>query len=268
MEILETKTDIGLIREKNEDSVIAVKHPRNKNIKLLIAADGMGGREHGEIASKYLTNSLSRWFSNKDIKTLNDTDKAEQLLRKYIKTLNTNLIKKYGEDRLGSTLTLALVNQKKTLILNTGDSRAYIYKNKSLVQVTEDDSDVWMYYKYGAVKKDHLRYFSNNSIITACIGICNELCTIETTIIENDYDIILLLTDGVTDNITDRKIKKVIRKGPPKEILTNIIKEAVYIDQHLRIPYVLKRKYLSNYVIPFKGRDNASGVIFIKEKAC
>ena len=265
MELLETQTDIGLIREKNEDVALCIRHPRNKNIKMLLVADGMGGRDHGEIAANYIASSLNRWFYNKDIKTLNDLEKTEQLLKKYIKTLNMSLIKKYGEDKVGTTLTLAIINSKKTLILNTGDSRAYVYLNKKLLQVTEDDSDVWMYYKYGGVKKDHLRYFSNNNIISACIGICKELCTISSITINNDYDMLLLLTDGVTDNITDRKIKQVIEKNDKKDILKKIIEEAVYVDQHLHIPLTLKRKYTANFVTPFPGRDNASGSIYIKE---
>ena len=264
MEILETKTDIGLIRDKNEDRVIAIKHPKNKNIKLLIVADGMGGRDCGEIASTYISDSISKWFTKKDIKTLNNTEETEKLLTKYIKKLNTDLIKKYGKDKLGTTLTLALVNKKKTLVLNTGDSRAYIYKNKKLIQVTEDDSDVWMYHKYGGIKKDYLRYFSNNNVISACIGICDELCTVTPTVIDNDYDMILLLTDGVTDIITDTKIKKLIRKTQKENLLTKIVNEAVNVDQKLHIPNSLKRKYTANYIVPFKGRDNASGAIFIK----
>ena len=134
MEVLDTKTDIGLIREQNEDVVLAIPHPDNSKIKLLIAADGMGGKEHGEIASKFVSYSLRKWFLNKDVKTLNDTHKSEQLLKRYIKVLNNNLIKDFGEDKLGTTLTLALINAKETLVLNTGDSRAYIYKDKKLIQ--------------------------------------------------------------------------------------------------------------------------------------
>ena len=264
MEILDTKTDIGLIREKNEDAVLSITHPKNKNIKLLIVADGMGGKSLGDVAANYVIMYLHKWFITKDIKLLNDNDKVIELLTKYIKTLNKNLIKKYGRDKLGTTLTLALINNKSTIFLNVGDSRGYIYKNKNLIQVTEDDSDVWMYHKFGGVKKDHLRFFSNNNVITACIGICDELCKVSATIIDNDYDMIFLLTDGVTDMITDTKIKTLIKKTKKEYLLNAIINEAVNVDQNLKVPLTLKRKYTANYVVPFKGRDNASGAIYIK----
>ena len=265
MEILQSKTDIGLIRNQNEDVVLALKHPKNKNIKLLVAADGMGGRAKGEVASNYVASSIEKWFLHKDVKTLNSIDKVEELLTRYIHKLNNDLIRKYGEDVLGTTLIVALINKKQTIILNVGDSRAYIYKKRKLIQVSEDDSDVWMYYKYGGVKKDHLRFFSNNNIVSACVGICKELCTVSVTVLENDYEMIFLLTDGVTDNITDRKIKTLIHKTPKNELLEKMIEEAVYKDQHFRIPFCLQRKYTANYVVPFPGRDNASGSIYIKE---
>lgn len=265
MEILQTKTDVGQIRDQNEDVVLALKHPKNKKIKLLLAADGMGGREKGEVAAAFVATHIEKWFQKKDIRTLNNTKKTEQLLTRYVKTLNTQLIKKYGEDHLGTTLIMALINKKETLFLNVGDSRGYIYRKRKLIQISEDDSDVWMYYKYGRVRKDHLRFFSNNSIVNACIGICKELCTITTTIIPNDYDMVFVLTDGVTDNIMDKKIRKIIRKTPKEYILSSLIYEAVYVDQKFHIPFRLKRKYTANYVIPFPGRDNASGAIYIKE---
>lgn len=265
MELMETKSDVGLIREENEDIAIAIAHPKNKKIKLLLVADGMGGRSHGEIASNYVADSIKKWFLKKSPTALKDIELMEKLLKRYIKTLNTNLIKEYGEDNLGTTLTVALVTIKSTLILNVGDSRAYIYRKKELIQITEDDSDVWLYYKYGSVKKDDLRYFSNNSIINACIGICKELCTVTAYTISNDYDILLLLTDGVTDMITDSKIKKLVKKTKKEFLLSKIIIEAVYIDQHLKVPISLKRKYLANYIVPFPGRDNATGSIYIKE---
>jgi serine/threonine protein phosphatase PrpC len=59
---------------------------------------------------------------------------------------------------------------------------------------------------------------------------------------------LLLLTDGVTDLITDKKLKKIIKKEESKDILKRIIHEALYVDQHLFIPFRLKKKYLSSYI--------------------
>lgn len=266
MELLQSRTDIGLVRENNEDVVLTLSHPKNKSIKLLLVADGMGGRIKGEEASQYVAGTVKNWFLKKDIKILSDTEKTRKLLEKYIKTINTQFIKKNGPDKMGTTLTFAIINKKNTLVGNVGDSRCYVYQNKELIQVTEDASNVWFYYQSGKVKKDDLRYFASNSIVTSCIGIYKELCNVTFHIIENDYDLIFLLTDGVTDNITDKKIKKIIRTVEPKYLLSSLIYEAVYVDQHLHIPSYLKKKYTENYVIPFPGRDNASGCIYIKEK--
>lgn len=265
MKLLQTQTDIGLIRNKNEDAVIAINHPKKKDIFLLAVADGMGGKEHGELASNYTINTINTWFKEKDPKTLNNTLKTVSLVEKLLYKINDEIIKKYGENHTGTTLSLAIINNNNTIIFNAGDSRVYMHKKKKLIQVTEDDSDVWFYYKYGACKKDDLRYFFNNNIITSCIGITNSLCKISSTIIDNDYDILLLFTDGVTDIITDKKINKLIKNSEKKKILANIINEAVNVDQNLHIPFRLKRKKYSKYILPFKGRDNASGAIYIKE---
>ena len=91
------------------------------------------------------------------------------------------------------------------------------------------------------------------------------MCKVSQYTVENDYDLTLLFTDGVTDIITDRKISKLIRKNDKRKILSSIINEAVNVDQHLKIPLRLKRKKYSKYILPFKGRDNATGAIYIKE---
>ena len=85
-------------------------------------------------------------------------------------------------------------------------------------------------------------------------------------IIENDYQILLLVSDGVTDMITDKKIKELIKKSKSEELLSNIINEAVNVDQNLSVPKKLEKKALSTYIVPFKGRDNATGAIYIKDE--
>lgn len=264
MELLDTRTDIGLIRDNNEDASLAINHPNSNHYKMLIVADGMGGKERGEYASNFVVEKLKEWFKKQDAKTLNNTKKLKEILIKYVKKLNDDIIKKCGPNRSGTTLTMAIVGKKKTLIANVGDSRGYIFKEQDLVQITQDDSDVWFYHRYANIDKEDLRFFSNNNIINACIGLSEELCTVTISVIENDYDMLILLTDGVTDLIKDKKIKKIIKSNSKEKVLEKIIHEAVYVDQHLNIPKRLKNKYLANYIVPFKGRDNATGAIYIK----
>ena len=263
--ILEARTDIGRIREKNEDVADCLEHPKDKSIKLLIVADGMGGKEHGEIAANFVVSSLVTWFQNKEVSDLNKVEETEKRLKSYIKSLNTKIIHRYGKNTIGTTLTMALVLKKETLIMNVGDSRAYLYRQKELIQITEDDADVWYYYKFQKVKKDDLRYFSNNNVINACIGIDPELCTPRGYRVPNNYEMLLLFSDGVTDMITDKKILKIIETTEPENILKTMIHEAVHVNQKLKVPLYLKRKIKTRYVVPFKGRDNASGVIWIKK---
>lgn len=265
MKIIQTETNIGLIRKNNEDVSLVVEHPKDKNILLLLVADGMGGKEHGEVAAAYTAHAIEKWFKGKTIASLKKLDKLEDQLTNIIEKTSNEIIEKLGRNVSGTTLSMAIVTEEGTLVANVGDSRIYVYRNRNLVQISEDASDVWYYYKFGAVKKDDLRYFFNNNIITSCIGLDPEICDVETQIIENDYDILLLLTDGVTDLITDKKIKKLIESNRKEQILSKIIYEAVYVDQNLHIPMRLRRKKYSKYILPFHGRDNASGSIYIRK---
>ena len=264
MRIIEKETNIGLIRKNNEDVVLTVEHPKDKNIILLLVADGMGGKEHGEIAAEAISKAMEKWFLSKSPNFFKKIEEVEDAVEEQIQKANLAIVKKYGENLLGTTLTMAIATKDATLFTNVGDSRGYIYKKKKLIQITSDASDVWFYYKYGAVKKDDLRFFYNNNIITSCIGLSEDLCRIESIVIDNDYDMVLLFSDGVTDLITDKKIKKLIETSEKKELLSKIINEAVNVDQNLKVPYRLKRKKYSKYILPFKGRDNASGVVYIK----
>lgn len=262
--ILQKKTDVGLIRDKNEDTAFALSHPKDNAIKILGIADGMGGKDLGDVASSFVVSKITDWFKKSSTEIINNTKEVIKKLEDIIKKSNEELIKKYGTNKLGTTLSMALVNYTNTIILNIGDSRCYIYKDDKLEQVTEDDSQVWLYYKAGAVQKEDLRYFSTSNFISACIGLSKELCTPTITTISNDYDLILLLSDGVTDLLTDKKITELINKYKRKDILDRIIQEAVYVEQDLHIPLRLKRNFNEPFYIPVHGKDNASGAIYIK----
>ena len=265
MKIIQSKTNVGLIRENNEDFSVSISHPREEEIILLLVADGMGGKEYGEVASSFVAQSIEKWFRTSRVSLFLKVEKVEDALISLVEKANLELISRFGRNVTGTTLSLALITPNYTFTLNVGDSRIYFYRKRKFIQVSEDASDVWFYYKYGAVMKDDLRFFFHNNVITSCIGLSEEFCHIDTKVYENDYDIVLLVTDGVSDMITDSRMKKIIETSPKEEILENIIHEAVYVDQHFHIPLRLRRKAYSKYVLPFPGRDNATGVIYIKD---
>ena len=263
--ILQKKSDIGLIREKNEDSACVLSHPKNHSIKMLAIADGMGGKDLGDVASKYVIEVLSDWFKKESIDVLTDEEKLEKVLKSKVSRINMDLIADYGKEKLGTTLSMGIITEEGTTVLNIGDSRCYTYKEGKLKQITEDDSHVWLFYKSGEATKDDLRYFSTSSFISACIGLNKDLCVPNVIKIKNDsYDMIMFFTDGVTDLLTDKKIKEVIEKYKKNQILDRLIQEAVYVDQDLHVPPRLRRNFAEPFLVPSAGKDNATGAIYIK----
>ena len=164
MEILAKYSDKGTIRRRNEDVVECLEHPKDKNIKLLVLCDGMGGKEKGEVAASICCESISKWFINKDIKTLNNSFITTNLVKRLIKRINNKIIKEYGEDHIGTTLSMAIVNKKSTLVFNCGDSRVYTY-TRSLKQISEasiDDLKEIIPESIAINLKDYLVEYKNN----------------------------------------------------------------------------------------------------------
>ena len=87
-DIFKAVTDIGLVRDRNEDSSITITHPRNSNIKLLAVADGLGGHSKGDFASRFVILSLAKWFLNEDINAFKTSVSASVKLYDYIISIN------------------------------------------------------------------------------------------------------------------------------------------------------------------------------------
>lgn len=258
-EILDSLSDIGLNRSNNEDSVITLIHPNNKNLKLLAVADGVGGRESGEVASSFTISVLEKWFYNLPEETINNTKKLSKYLTNIITCINNCLyvIKSYRTG-CATTLTCAIINKKKTVVANIGDSRAYIFHGDTLKQITKDDSVVWAYYEQGELTKEQLRFHKQRSLITKCIG-TDYGTKPNITILENtEYTGILLFTDGVTDCLSDSKLERLVHTKK-QDLAHSIIKEAVYGKQSKRVPKG------ENFSTPKNGKDNATVALYFKE---
>ena len=260
--VMYTLTDKGRVRSKNEDSVIAISHPIDSSIKLLAVADGMGGYSNGEYASSYTIERLKTWFNNRKAFEFNNLNYLNANLQELIQDINISLHKESRKrlNEMGTTLTCAIVTHNKTLILNIGDSRCYLMKDTNLKQITDDDSTVYEQYEAGKLTKDDLRFHPRNNIVTQGLGI--SYVSPRTKIIDNEtYDKLLLFTDGVTDCLSDEKIKLIANTSKKEKILEKIIDEAVNVEQEEPKNITLPEDFR---VYPTPGKDNATGAILIK----
>lgn len=263
--ILQKESHIGLLRPNNEDSVVALVHPMDDRIKLLAVADGMGGKHYGDVASNYVIQKFGYWFLEQNLQSFTDMMELKEKLSNLVFECNQYFISHYGSGEVGTTLTLALVLSDDTILVHLGDSRCYFYQNGEIKQMTEDDSDVWLYHQYQSIDKEWLRYFSTSNVIHNCIGISYSLCRPHIYIYSNkSYQTLLLTTDGVTDLLTDSKLQYILRKEDIHFVCKKMINEAVFVDQNLFVPAKLKNYHYDHYLVPVRGRDNASVVLFSK----
>lgn len=257
-------------RETNQDRTLIAKNKINSDLKLLAVADGMGGAINGEYAAQETINQLKDWFEKLEPSTINSIKLLAKELSKKIAEINTaineysnDLRRRFGHDAYtGTTLTLAIINEYNTLIANVGDSRCYILKDNILKQITIDDSVVWGYYRNGMLTKEEARIHIENNLITDSIGTYSQCHPKIYNLINKDYEYLLLLTDGVTDCLSDEKIRIIALTSKRGKILENIIQEALYRNQ----PKVQIFNYNMEHYLeePEPGKDNASGVCYKK----
>ncbi len=204
-------TDIGLVREKNQDSVFSSD---KYDLPLYIIADGMGGYKGGEIASSDAINIIKRLFienqdkltNKKFIKTLIEDSIKEANLKIYRKSLEFS---EYSG--MGTTISLCYIYRGYVFVGHVGDSRTYKIYNDSIEQITEDHSLVNELIKKGEITKEEAKNHPQKNMITRAVGTDSN---IEIDISETKYkkgEIMLLCTDGLFNMVDDNEVKNIIK---------------------------------------------------------
>ena len=198
------KTHRGLVREQNEDT-ICVAAP------LYVLADGMGGHQAGEVASALAARTLCE--------TLRDMQpSADALTRGYL-AANSAVFARQKEDEtlsgMGTTMTALWEDQEYVFVGQIGDSRAYLYRDGKLHQITEDQSMVGEMLRAGAITEEQARSHPYRNVITQAVGTEERLSPVVTRILKTPGDIWLLCSDGLTDMARDEEIAAVLADFPP-----------------------------------------------------
>lgn len=222
-----TITNIGKIRNENEDSF---SNTSLGDLDFFIVADGMGGHSKGELASKLAAKLFIKYIKEADIANYNSYIK---LLEEAIFYANAEIYKLSLEDgniRMGTTVVCLCIDSKnKTYYLShLGDSRAYIYRNETLSQLTRDHSLVNDLLDSGSLTEDEAANFINKSAITRAVGTEEKVVADSKSLPMEDGDIILMVTDGLTNELTDEKIRQIVKANKdPYQISSKLIEEAI-----------------------------------------
>ena len=202
-------TDVGKVRDHNEDSVVIVEN-YNKEI-LLAVADGMGGHNAGEVASSIAITHLGKRF--KEVASVGNKEDAINWLQETVSEINV-LIYKYTDEHpestgMGTTLVTAILTNNFLLIGNIGDSSGFVVKNKKLHKITTDHTLVNLLVKSGELTEEEAKDHPKKNVLMKALG---AITNVEMDIfdVERDVDGIFLCSDGVTNMLEPEIIEKVI----------------------------------------------------------
>lgn len=223
------KTDVGLRRSNNEDSYFAKKY--SDEISLYVVADGLGGYEGGEIASRLSTIKMSRYFEEHLNDDLKDESIVSDILLTALDKINSEIYKmeksspKYNG--MGTTIVLVAVIYNKVYYLSVGDSRLYYISNSrnSIKQITEDDTYVNTLLKTNAIEQKDVENHPQKHVLTKAIGVFKDIKT-ELHVLNETSGYLLLCTDGLTNMLDNEAILQVLQMKKFENTADEYIKKA------------------------------------------
>ena len=201
-------TDIGKRRKLNQDYVFVSEGTIGNLPNLFVVADGMGGHNAGDYASKYTVEMIEE-----QIRTSGQTD-TQTILSDAIKRANSDIRGIASSDEslsgMGTTVVAATILDDVLQVANVGDSRLYIIRQNEIRQVTRDHSLVEEMVRMGGIDRLAARSHPDKNIITRAVG---ALDSIEADFFREELkrgDMILLCSDGLTNMLEDEEIREII----------------------------------------------------------
>lgn len=196
-------SNIGLVRKRNEDRFII--RSLEDGTCLLAVADGMGGEAAGDVAAQILVDALSAIPFNSDVADValsKALSNASQQIQQQT-TLDPSL---FG---MGTTATAAVVSEDKLYYSHVGDSRLYHYRDGLLSRLTEDHTLLQSLIIGGVVTASESRQHPLRHILEQCVG-CDEFHIETGTLRLSTGDVLLLCSDGLTNEIDDHEIEIIL----------------------------------------------------------
>ena len=215
------QTDLGLVREGNEDSAIYCAN-------LIAVADGMGGHAGGEVASAIAINALAQLLpviSDLEI----DTDSREDLFLNITYEIDSQILEKSKQlpelAGMGTTLTALNISGDNVELLHIGDSRCYRYRDNKLAQLSYDHTVMQELLDQGRLTPEEVFDHPQRSLLTQALMGDSGLDPILVSYEIKAGDQFLLCSDGLTNLLSDYEIGKIIESNTGDDVITALITE-------------------------------------------
>ncbi|HLX31255.1 MAG TPA: Stp1/IreP family PP2C-type Ser/Thr phosphatase [Gaiellaceae bacterium] len=192
-------SDTGRRRRRNEDNYVVAP-------PLFAVADGMGGAQAGEVASKLAASALE----GGDSERLHGLERVGALIQEANRRIYSRASNDPSFSGMGTTMTVALVEGMTVAIGHVGDSRAYLVRGDSMEQLTEDHSLVNELLKSGRLSEEEAHIHPQRSVITRAVGTDPDVDVDAFTIEAEEGDVFLICSDGLTDMVDDEDILDVV----------------------------------------------------------
>ena len=203
------QSDIGKRRKSNQDYTATFTNQKNQLLALL--ADGMGGHQAGDIASRQAVEEIGiAWEAT----MIDDSEKAVQWFLQHIQQANQRIFEK-GQSQptlsgMGTTLEVVTILDNHLALAHVGDSRIYLFREQRLIALTEDHSLVNALLKSGEITQEMAQNHPRKNIITRSLGMPGSL-EVDVAIHKiEDHDQLLLCSDGLTNMVSEPKITQIL----------------------------------------------------------
>lgn len=216
-------TDIGCVRSMNQDGYFCSMTPVGPFPNLFIVADGMGGHQAGDYASRYAIETFLEFVRHAESSNLiRNVDEG-------ISEVNRKVLEKSLEQEalsgMGTTFVVAYIEQSQLYVANVGDSRLYLI-GEEINQVTEDHSYVAAMMRAGQLTSEEARNHPEKNVITRAIGVARNVKADFFEVDLQPQDRILMCSDGLSNMIEDDTLYDILTSCKTEDSVKVLIEEA------------------------------------------
>ncbi|MCL2698695.1 MAG: Stp1/IreP family PP2C-type Ser/Thr phosphatase [Defluviitaleaceae bacterium] len=217
------KTDVGNIRENNEDVLYASTDPVGSLPNLFLVADGMGGHKAGEIASRNAMRFFLDYINENQCRDGELLDHMAEAVRHANNAVYEMSLTDSNYSGMGTTFTGCVISEGKALMVHIGDSRVYLLNNGELRQITNDHTFVSEMVRAGQFSKEEAERHPGRNALTRALGVELDVSADAPMTAVAPGDTLLICSDGLSNMVAEPDIAEVLRSDHSIDVKTDAL---------------------------------------------